>query len=125
MDNFQLVREIEPHGALRHLVIGNIRSYRNDLYTVSVTHKKLLEGSVLPSILHLVVSRIDGEPVSSWSHMQTIKNELIGPEFTGVEVFPPESMLTDAANCYHIWVHPDVNFRLPFSLNPARVVVPN
>lgn len=122
MDKFELVQSIEPHESIRHTIIGNILSYRNDTYTVSVTHK-LLNSSSTPSILHLVVSRLDHQPITSWSHMQTIKNVLVGPEFTGVEVFPPESMLTDAANCYHLWVYPDESFRLPFSLNTHRVVV--
>lgn len=122
MDDFTLIKEIQPSGVLANSIVGNILLYSNSIYNVSVTHK-LLHNDTTPSIIHLVVSRHDQQPISSWSHMQHIKNVLVGDEYTGVEVFPPESQLTDAANCYHIWVYPDADFRLPFSLNVGRVVV--
>ena len=39
-----------------------------------------------------------------WEHEQAIKNQIFGPEFEAVEVYPKESRLTNEANCYWLWV---------------------
>ncbi len=116
-----LVSEIKPDSKST-TVIGTICCYKNDTYTVSMAHRKL-NHPALESIIQITISRIDHQPVKSWCDFQLIKNQLVGAEHTAVEVFPPESQLTDAANCYHLWVYPDPNYRLPFTLNVGRVVV--
>jgi hypothetical protein len=121
MTPFILVNEIKPDSR-NTSVIGSIKCYKNDTYTVSIAHRKLKHRE-LESIIQVTISRMDHKPVKSWYDFQTIKNELIGPEHTAVEVFPPESQLTDAANCYHLWVYPDPSYKLPFTLNIGRVVI--
>jgi hypothetical protein len=62
----------------------------------------------------LSIKRIDQEPVRDWRDLQRIKNELIGPEYDAVELFPAESRLVDTANQYHLWCSRDPAFRFPF-----------
>lgn len=120
---FTLTKSVTPL-EIQQDIVGTIDCFKNDTYTVSRTHKALKCNPITKSIIHLVISRNDNQPIHSWPDFQTIKNVLVGPEHTGIEVFPPESQLTDAANCYHIWVIPNDEFRLPFTLHQHRVVVP-
>lgn len=62
---------------------------------------------------HLAVTSLSGiRP--TWPEMQRIKDELAGPDATGVEVYPPADEVVDEADMFHLWVLPD---RLPFSLH--------
>jgi hypothetical protein len=65
---------------------------------------------------HLVIRRHDIEPVRSWWDIQRIKNELMGLDRVGIEVYPQDAALVDAANVYHLWVLPE-GFELPFGLH--------
>jgi hypothetical protein len=57
--------------------------------------------------MHLTFKRNDRAAVRDWRHFQAIKNEVAGPEREAIELYPPESMLVDAANEYHLWVLPE------------------
>jgi hypothetical protein len=57
--------------------------------------------------MHLSFKRNDRAAVRDWRHFQAIKNEVAGFEREAIEIFPPESMLVDAANEYHLWVLPE------------------
>ena len=52
----------------------------------------------------LVVKRRDGQRVRDWRALQDAKNQVAGPDREAVEVFPPESEVTDTGNMYHLWV---------------------
>jgi len=88
------------------------KCFKNNLYTVFVRH-------MTPDTMHLSIKRNDRQPCKDWRHFQRIKNEMAGPEWEGVELYPAESRLIDTANQYHIWC-----FRghLPFGFNEGRVV---
>jgi len=86
-------------------------SYLNNRYSVQISDVATDWGLVI----HLWIRRHDGEMVRSWSDMQRIKNELVGPERVAVEVFPPIDELVDQANLAHLWVLPE-GFSLPFGL---------
>lgn len=85
------------------------RSFANNLYLVEV-FESAASGT---DFVHLAVSRHDGGTCKEWSHIQRIKNELVGPEYEAIELFPAESRLVDAGNQYHLWVHKDPQFRFP------------
>jgi len=75
-----------------------------------VFHNRLYNGWALvfeDTAMHLTFKRNDRAAVRDWRHFQAIKNEVAGPEREAVEIFPPESMLVDAANEYHLWVLPE------------------
>ena len=79
----------------------------NDLYQVEVRdHGDMWQVNV---------RRRDGAPgVRDWRHFQQIKNEVVGAENEGYEVYPAESRKVDTANKYHLWVFKDPARRLPF-----------
>jgi hypothetical protein len=91
------------------------RTFVNDVYRVKMRKS--------PPIVQLDLARHDGQPVTAWRDLQQIKNELVGPEYEGVELFPAESRLVDTAHQYHIWVIEDPKFRFPFGYT-NRVVLP-
>lgn len=75
-------------------------TWANDLYTIAVRY-------IGHGALHLSFHRHDRAAIRDWRHFQAIKNEIAGAERLAIEVFPPESMLVDAANEYHLWVFPE------------------
>lgn len=84
--------------------------WQNNLYTVIVAPVQGVEGA--PKLVHLSIHRRDRAAVHDWRHLQRIKNELVGPECEGVEVYPPERYLVDTSNQYHLWVFADPAFTL-------------
>lgn len=68
----------------------------NNLYTVHVRRTKRL--------IHLSIHRHDRAPARDWRHFQRIKNEIVGPEYEAVEIYPSEARLVDTSNQYHLWV---------------------
>lgn len=60
------------------------------------------------TIDHLHVQRHDGRPIRSWPDLQAIKADLLpdGARRWAVEVYPPEGLVVDSANAYHLWVYP-------------------
>jgi len=73
------------------------------------------DGAPPYPVWHLSIKQRSKAPVRNWRDLQRIKNELCGPESTGVEVFPPESKLQDMANQYHLFVmHPMIEYPIMF-----------
>lgn len=85
---------------------------KNSLYTVFIT--KIAPG------LHLSIKRNDRGTVGKerFRDFQRIKNELVGPEWEAVELYPAESRLVDSANQYHLWCQP---FRFHFGFRTRLV----
>jgi hypothetical protein len=69
-------------------------------------------------LTHLSIKRHDKQEIRDWRDFQRIKNELVGPETEGIELYPAESRLVDTANQYHLWVFP---YRLPIGFD-RRIV---
>lgn len=82
-------------------------------FTVIDTRGK---NSFVPSVTHLSIKRRDRQRVGTcrFVHFQRIKDDLVGPEFEAVELYPARSRLTDLANQYHLWVLPESVMRFPF-----------
>lgn len=72
-------------------------------------------------MIHLSIKRIDRETIHDWRDLQRIKNELVGPENEGVEIYPAESRKVDTANQYHIWVYKDKEYRIPMGFDTGLV----
>lgn len=94
--------------------------WRNNVYQVEIRRQKP-EDETLPDLLWLSIRRIDRNPVRDWRHFQRIKNELVGSECEGLELYPAESRLVDAANQYHLFVFDSPTFRFPFGFNERLV----
>lgn len=83
--------------------------WSNDIYEVFVHRSE--EGGA-----HLSIKRYDRAAVHNWRHFQQIKNEVCGPFFEAVELYPSETRVADNANQYHLWVMPEgVILELGFS----------
>jgi hypothetical protein len=93
----------------------SLQVYQNDVYRVEIANH--------PPFVHLDIRRLDGQSCKEWRDFQRIKNELVGPDFEAVELFPAESRLVDTANQYHLWVHADPHYRFPFGF-VERFVLP-
>jgi len=86
----------------------------NDLYQVA---RRDCGG-----MIHLNIRRRDGKPIfRDWRHFQRIKNQLVGDECEGVELYPAESRLNDTSNKYHLWVVKDPTYRFPFGMEERDV----
>lgn len=93
------------------------RFYGNSLYNVFV--KPVGDG-----IVWLSISRKDRKTVRDWRDLQRIKNELVGPECEGAELFPAESRLVDTSNQFHLFVLTDPAIRFPFGYTRREVMTP-
>lgn len=95
--------------------------FRNNKYQCSV-HEQDPLGEGFPALWHLSIKRLDKEPIFDWRHIQNIKNDIIGPEHEGVQLFPAESRKVDGANQYHLFVLKDDKIRFPFGFHEGRKV---
>jgi hypothetical protein len=87
----------------------------NDLYQVMVRRKP-------DELVWLCIRRRDGKPIMrDWRHFQKIKNELVGPECEGLELYPAESRLVDTSNKYHLFVCADPTYRFPMGYDARDV----
>lgn len=86
----------------------------NDIYQVQVRRGD--------QAVHLNIRRRDGGPIlRDWRHFQWIKNQLVGEECEGVELYPAESRLNDTSNKFHIWCCADPTYRFPFGFEERDV----
>lgn len=92
----------------------------NNLYQVNIReeYNDFVEGNVV----QLLIKRRDKHPIHNWRHFQQIKNELVGPENEGIELYPAESRLIDTANQYHLWVIADPTKRIKIGYDEGRLV---
>jgi hypothetical protein len=52
---------------------------------------------------HLRVWKLGGGSGIGWDVLQQIKNELLGPEVTCVELYPAQPNVVDELNLRHLW----------------------
>jgi hypothetical protein len=83
----------------------------NSRYTVFV---RKMHSKTYGDVLHLSIKTNDRAPHHDWRDFQRIKNELIGPEFEAIEIYPAESRLVDTSNQYHLWVLIDAKLDIGF-----------
>ena len=117
----QFLRATDQHGN-RQCFDGEswFDIWKNSRYTVMT---RLIETCIpnAPEIMHLSIKRNDKAPVTNWRDLQKIKNELVGPECEGMQIFPAESRLVDTANQVHLWCFTVPDVRIPFGYQ-ERVV---
>lgn len=77
-------------------------AYENGYYSVLLRPVRTPDGEAV----HLMISCLDPFPVRDWHDLMRIKNELVGPEWTAVEVYPPAGDVVDGADLTHLWVLP-------------------
>lgn len=91
----------------RILMTGNklpVACLKNSRYEVWIYEHKSDKG--YPTITQLSIKRLDKEPIRCWRDLQRIKNEVLGPNIEGVELYPSEERLVDTSNQFHIFCLP-------------------
>jgi len=106
------INKVMPKFSVEETIDTIIESYKdkvylNDIYQVNVREHE-------NNLVHLSIKRIDKKPITDWRDKQAIKNQLVGPECEGVELYPAESRCVDTANQYHLWCIKYTSFRFPF-----------
>lgn len=102
-----------------------VKIVRNNLYQVIIRTLMPKEGDIVdqpPDMIWLSIKSIDQSARHDWRHFQRIKNELVGSECEGLELYPAESRCVDASNQFHLFVLKDPKFRLPVGFNERYVV---
>jgi hypothetical protein len=99
----------------------------NDLYQVNVRRNIPCEGikddNGNPVLMtHLSIKNKDRSANVDWRNFQYIKNQLVGDECEGAELFPAESRLIDGANQWHIFCFQNPEIRFPFGFFHGRMV---
>jgi hypothetical protein len=112
------IRQVYLEGHARQKV------YVNSRYTVFVDSSFASdgEGGVI-EMVHLSIKRNDQQTIHDWRDMQRIKNELVGPECEGVELYPAESRCVDTANQYHLWCVKSDTFRWEIGWNTPSLKI--
>ncbi len=70
---------------------------------------------------HISIRPLCSTPRHDWREMQDIKNQILGPEFEAVELFPAESRLMDECNQFHLFACTSAEERMPFGHWGKRV----
>lgn len=83
----------------------------------------------LGEYVHLSIKDHDRSARHDWRDLQRIKNELVGPEYEAVEIYPAESRLVDTCNQYHLYVFatwkPAFGFASRLVADGKSAVMPN
>lgn len=120
-------REMMGPDELRAMLkrLAGLPHYRNNLYQVVIDRQVAAvddgDGHQ-PDLIHLSVKRTDQTPIRDWRHLQRIKDELLGPTFEAVELFPADERLVDSSNQYHLWALDDPTYRFPFGYGERFVI---
>jgi len=99
----------------------------NDLYVVNVRRDIPCDGikdnDGKPVLMtHISIKNKDRSAKVDWRNFQYIKNQLVGDENEGAELFPAESRLIDGANQWHIFCFQNPEMRFPFGFFGSRIV---
>jgi len=108
-------------------ILKNDEVWMNDDYVVQVFRDipvpVFTDENGNPLLLtEISIRRADREPVKDWRDFQWIKNQIVGEENEGVELYPAESRLMDTSNQYYLWVFQDKRFRFPFGFGKRMVL---
>ena len=98
----------------------NDEMWVNDGYIVHL--RRGIKPKDWPEMIHLSIKRRDKQPIHDWRDLQEIKNQLVGRQHEGVELYPAESRKVDVANQFHIYVMAERGLRFPFGFTGRHVV---
>lgn len=104
---------------------GQSIAFVNSRYQVFMSKQATKHGDCI----HLSIKTHDRSAWHDWRDLQRIKNEILGPEYEGFEVFPAESRLVDTSNQFHLWCFPKGVFEFGFggerTVTDADGIMPN
>jgi len=106
------------------VVMAGIRMFANSRYQVLVRNVSTPIGV----LIQLSIRANNNTAKHDWRDFQRIKNELLGPEIEGVELYPAESRLVDTSNQFYMYCIPPkvidgkiINERWPFGFQERLV----
>jgi len=100
--------------------------WQNSRYTVLVfRNEPPRDGG--PQMIHLSIRRNDRQRPreEKWLDFQRIKDELVGKEYEGVELYPSADRVANCADQYHIYVLADPELQFPFGFQEGMQVGPS
>jgi hypothetical protein len=89
----------------------------NSRYQVNVYNAGT--GKPFGRVVWLSIKALDKSARHDWRDLQRIKNEVVGPQYDAVEIYPAEEKLVDTSNQYHLWVFLD--YKMPFGFHERAV----
>jgi len=95
--------------------------YINGRYEVWVFYNVVDTDTKFPQMHWLSIKRADKDVLRDWRDLQRIKNDIIGDEHEGMELFPAESRLTDTSNQFHLFVLAEKGVQFPFGYGSRLV----
>jgi hypothetical protein len=115
---FEQTVPFAPDGSPDATVLsGEQLFWANSHYLVYVRPVRSEDPDV-PDGVHLSIRTVENDTRHDWREFQRIKNELCGPEWEAVELYPADSRAIDTSNHYHLFAFP---FRLPFGFETRYV----
>lgn len=122
----QIAREFgSTPEVVRQTIAGVLEEemWLNSRYQVNVRRHQAVDGG--PDLVHLSIKRRDKQPIGSehYRDFMRIKDELLGAEYEGVELYPARSREVDTATQYHLWLIDDPTYRFPFGFRDGRRVL--
>lgn len=90
-----------PESSRPHVVM------RNSIYQVSIWYAR---HEAYGEYAHLSIKTHDRQARHDWRELQRIKNELFHEEAWAIEMYPPESVVVDTSNQYHLYVFNSYRF---------------
>jgi len=115
--NGDRVRKLYGDAMATEAALGEL--FMNSRYVV--LRRDMGEGPWGP-LVWLSIRRQDRGAIRDWRDMQRIKNELVGPECEGMELYPAEGRLVDTSNQFHLWVLAVPGKRFPFGFDDRLVM---
>lgn len=101
-----LIKEGMPQDAIENHIqrVKDSDIYQNETYQ-AIVKKDVWHGFQDGlEVWHLSIKRLDKTAVHDWRDLMAIKNDIVGPEYEAVELYPSVKRLVDSANQYHLWV---------------------
>jgi hypothetical protein len=97
--------------------------WENDIYQVTV--RRWTKDSVFGTsdgMVQIGINALDGTARHDWREFQWIKNQIVGPECEGFELYPAESRLIDPSNYYTLWAFPGLK-KIKVGISEGRRVL--
>jgi len=115
--------QITPEQARRQYdQVASEEIWVNDRYQVNVDKNPTHRFPDM-KMWHLSIKRHDKEPIHDWRDLQSIKNQICGPEVEAIELYPAESRVVDTSNQYHLWACMTPGMLLPVGFHGSRMVI--
>ena len=92
---------------------GQFVAFANTRYAATCRPVEIRMGGLPVRAIRLGIQLADQSARHDWRELQRLKNELLGPDWTGIELFPSEAHRNDSSNYWLLWCWPPPNVGRP------------